>query len=145
MDRPLTISAVARDTGIPARTIRFYEAEGILPPPARTNSGYRQYTPADVRRLALIKSARGLGLSVAEAGQFVDRALSADCAAFAPELHELIVNKRSHARQQIAELQRLIHEMDALELHVTHAECVATPGERVENCDFCVTSGGEKG
>ena len=51
MAAALTIGAVARETGLPVRTIRFYEAEGVLPAPARTASGYRAYSANDVRRL----------------------------------------------------------------------------------------------
>ncbi len=38
----LTIGQVAKSTGIAAKTIRFYEAAGVLPAPTRTASGYRQ-------------------------------------------------------------------------------------------------------
>ena len=46
----LTIGAVARRTGVPVPTIRFYEAEGVIPAPARTAAGYRLYGTTDIRR-----------------------------------------------------------------------------------------------
>ena len=62
MTDTLTIGEVSRCTGVPIKTIRFYEAEQVIPPPARTEAGYRLYTSADVRRLHLARQARLLGL-----------------------------------------------------------------------------------
>ena len=60
----LTIGQVAKTSGIAAKTIRFYEAAGVLPAPGRTASGYRQYTAEDVQQLRFVGRARALGLSV---------------------------------------------------------------------------------
>lgn len=60
----LTIGQVAKTSGIAAKTIRFYEAAGVLPAPARTASGYRQYTAEDVQQLRFVGRARVLGLSL---------------------------------------------------------------------------------
>lgn len=60
----LTIGQVAKTSGIAARTIRFYEAAGVLPAPGRTASGYRQYTAEQVQQLRFVGRARVLGLSL---------------------------------------------------------------------------------
>jgi DNA-binding transcriptional MerR regulator len=60
----LTIGQVAKSTGIGAKTIRFYEAAGVLPAPTRTVSGYRQYTAEGVQQLLFVRRARALGLSL---------------------------------------------------------------------------------
>ena len=60
----LTIGQVAKSTGIGAKTIRFYEAAGVLPAPTRTASGYRQYTAEGVQQLLFVRRARALGLSL---------------------------------------------------------------------------------
>ena len=60
----LTIGQVAKSTGVAARTIRFYEAAGVLPAPTRTTSGYRQYAVDAVQRLVFVRRARALGLSL---------------------------------------------------------------------------------
>ena len=52
----MTIGALARATGVPPKTIRYYEQVGVLP--ARSAAGYRQYTPRDVQRLLFIRRAR---------------------------------------------------------------------------------------
>ena len=62
----MKIGELARAAGITAKTIRFYEGEGLIPDPPRTNSGYRAYADADVGRLEFILKAKRLGLSLGE-------------------------------------------------------------------------------
>ena len=57
----LSIGAVAKDTGLKVPTIRFYEQEGLIGPPPRTESGRRLFSDKDVRRLTFIRHARTLG------------------------------------------------------------------------------------
>jgi len=58
------IGYVAKQTGLKIPTIRFYEQEGLLPEPARTPSGRRVFSDADVKRLAFIKHCRELGFDL---------------------------------------------------------------------------------
>ncbi len=69
---PVAIGAAARLSGVSAKMVRHYEALGLLPPVARTDSGYRQYAQVDVRTLQFIKRARELGFSMAEIAELVD-------------------------------------------------------------------------
>lgn len=62
----MRIQTLAQQTGVPAKTIRYYEAVGVMPPPRRGANNYRVYTQADVERLRFIASARALGLTLAE-------------------------------------------------------------------------------
>lgn len=62
----MRIGELAAAVGVPAKTIRYYESIGLLPPPARTPAGYRLYGPADRERLHFIRTARDLGLTLAE-------------------------------------------------------------------------------
>lgn len=59
-----TIGQLARRTGVPARTIRFWSDAGLVPPAARSASGYRLYNAAAVARLDLVRSLRELGLGL---------------------------------------------------------------------------------
>ncbi len=61
----MLIHEFAQQTGVPAKTIRYYEDIALLPSPARHENNYRHYTEADVGRLRFITSARSLGFSVA--------------------------------------------------------------------------------
>ena len=65
-DWPVPIGIAAQRAGISARMVRHYEALGLLPPVGRTDSGYRQYTEADVHALRFIGRARTLGFSMEE-------------------------------------------------------------------------------
>lgn len=65
MHRRLTIGEVARRTGVPVKTLRFYSDEGLLPPVDRTASGYRLYGEDDLARLARIRTLRDVGLDLA--------------------------------------------------------------------------------
>jgi len=60
------IGEIANKVSLTPKTIRFYEAEGLLPDPGRTASGYRDYGQADVERLEFVKKAKRLGLSLGE-------------------------------------------------------------------------------
>ncbi|HEY7609057.1 MAG TPA: helix-turn-helix domain-containing protein [Alphaproteobacteria bacterium] len=59
--RPDTIGSLARETGSKVQTIRYYEAIGLLPAPARTAGNQRVYAKAHRDRLAFIRHARELG------------------------------------------------------------------------------------
>ncbi|MBY0338831.1 MAG: helix-turn-helix domain-containing protein [Acetobacteraceae bacterium] len=61
MARHLSIGDLARATGVKATTIRWYEAEGLLPSPARTEGGHRAYGQAHLDRLGFVRHARELG------------------------------------------------------------------------------------
>lgn len=132
-----TIGQVAQQTGVPAKTIRFYEAQGVLPPPQRTEAGYRVYTPGAVRRLRLIHRVRLLGISLREAGCIADQAFASDCAEFADQLLTLIASQRVAIDARMAELATLRAELDDLEIHTHHARAQAQPGQPVAACPFC--------
>jgi hypothetical protein len=67
----MLIHDLAKQTGVPAKTIRYYESIGLLPRPKRATNNYRQYTPADVERLRFIASARNLGFSLADVAEIL--------------------------------------------------------------------------
>ncbi|APW40375.1 Cu(I)-responsive transcriptional regulator [Rhodoferax koreense] len=67
----MTIGAAARASGISAKMLRHYESLGLLPPVARTESGYRLYRAEDVNTLRFIRRSRELGFSMAEIAELV--------------------------------------------------------------------------
>ncbi len=61
----MRIGEIAGRAGVPAKTIRFWEDQRLLPPPGRTPAGYRDYDPAVLDRLAFIRHAQAAGLTLA--------------------------------------------------------------------------------
>ena len=64
MSDGLKIGQLARQTGLTTKTIRYYEARGLLPMPERSDAGYRLYSEQDAERLEFIKKAKALGFSL---------------------------------------------------------------------------------
>jgi len=68
---PVNIGEAARASGVSSKMVRHYESLGLLGAVSRTDSGYRQYSAADVHTLRFIKRARNLGFSMAEIAELV--------------------------------------------------------------------------
>jgi MerR family mercuric resistance operon transcriptional regulator len=64
--KALTIGQVAHRAGVGVETVRFYEREGLVEPPARGASGYRQYGEGAVAQLRFIRRAKELGFTLKE-------------------------------------------------------------------------------
>lgn len=60
----MNIGAAAEITGVPAKTIRYYEEIGLILPARRSENGYRNYADGDIQILRFIQRARRLGFSV---------------------------------------------------------------------------------
>jgi MerR family copper efflux transcriptional regulator len=68
----MNIGTAAERSGVPPKSIRDYESIGLIQPAERRANGYRSYSPLDMRTLAFIKRARGLGFSVEEVRDLLD-------------------------------------------------------------------------
>jgi MerR family copper efflux transcriptional regulator len=98
----LAIGAVARRAGVGIDTIRYYEREGLLPPPRRRASGYRDYDPVAIDRLQFIRRAKALGFTLEDIRDLL--ALSAD--------HERGVRGvKQHAQARLEKLDARIAEL----------------------------------
>ncbi len=71
MSEVTNIGQAAARAGVSAKMVRHYESIGLLPKIGRTDSGYRQYTDADVHTLRFIKRSRDLGFGMAEIAQLL--------------------------------------------------------------------------
>ncbi len=62
----MNIGELAQKSGLPAKTIRYYEDIELLPPSARNANGYRIYDTKDIKRLQFLRRARAFGFSLEE-------------------------------------------------------------------------------
>ena len=135
MAKELSIGVVSRVTGLTVKSIRFYEDAGLIPRPKRTDSGYRHFSPDDVRRLRLLRQMRLLGLPLSEIKPVVAKALSADCGTFAVELTGALDEQKEIIARRIAELEETRGQLEELTAHLSHCDC--EPGLAVADCQFC--------
>ncbi len=67
----MQIKELAQQVGISAKTVRYYEGMGLMPPPKRSENNYRRYDDADVERLRFIASARSLGIAIKDIAEIL--------------------------------------------------------------------------
>jgi DNA-binding transcriptional MerR regulator len=98
----LKIGGLAGRSGVSAKAIRFYEAAGVLPPPARGANGYRLYATDAVDMLRFIKQAQGLGFTLAEIKDIV--AIRRGGRPPCRHVYKML-------REKVAELDRKLHDL----------------------------------
>jgi Cu(I)-responsive transcriptional regulator len=111
---PVNIGDAAKFSGVSAKMVRHYESLGLLPAVARTDSGYRQYSEAEVHTLRFIKRARDLGFSMEEIGELVGlwqnrRRASANVRKIATKHADELAQKIAAMQEMQKTLQHLIH------------------------------------
>jgi len=123
------IQELSLATGVPTKTIRFYEESDVLPSPTRKSNGYRDYDQIDIDRLRLVAGARRLDLSLNDIQEIL--ALRDRREAPCRTLLERIRQKADEVAERIAVLQRLEAELRDL-----HALGITFPTDDVDgkNC-----------
>jgi DNA-binding transcriptional MerR regulator len=108
----MRIGEVAGRAAVPAKTIRFWEDQHLLPPPARTPGGYRDYDPAILERLAFIRHAQAAGLTLDAIRQVLDIGDGGQ----PPCVHVagLIARRLTEVEARLAELARTRDQLAAL-------------------------------
>jgi DNA-binding transcriptional MerR regulator len=119
----MTIGELASRSRVPPRTIRFYEAKGILPLPRRSGAGYRLYEPADLKRLVLVRRARSLGFSLSEAATLVGLAEHERCDSFQGQAAQLLVARLAEVDAAIERLNETRRELRETLEGYTGADC----------------------
>ena len=109
----MNISAASKAAGLPAKTVRYYADIGLVPAPARSESGYRSYDGNAVRKLVFVRRAREFGFSIAECrellGLYEDRQRSsADVKRIATRRLDEIALKQKELQSLHDELAHLV-------------------------------------
>jgi len=101
----MNIGEVAKATGIPAKTIRYYESVGLVGRPARTAGNYRVYGGREIQTLRFVQRARHLGFSIKEIANLL--ALWHDRERASAEVRALAVAHLEEIGRRLAELQSM--------------------------------------
>jgi DNA-binding transcriptional MerR regulator len=130
------IGQLATAAGVPVKTIRYYEEIGVLAPPARTASGYRDYDDTVADRLAFVRAAQSVGLTLGEIREtlaFRDRG-EAPCRYVAGVIE-----------QRLAETNQRIRELRAFKRELTELDQRMRAGGVVERdspyCHYIASTG----
>ena len=112
----LTSGQLAKKSGVGVETLRFYEREGLLPKPARTASGYRQYPAEVVERVRFIRRAQLLGFLLKDIKELLAlrEASGDDCR-----------DVRAKAVAKLADIDTKIGDLEAMRTELTRivAKC----------------------
>ncbi|MGV3743448.1 MAG: Cd(II)/Pb(II)-responsive transcriptional regulator [Burkholderiaceae bacterium] len=121
MSHLMKIGELASQTGSQIETIRYYEREGLLPAPSRSESNYRLYGSSHVERLQFIRHCRSLDMSLDEIRSLLSfkDAPEESCAA----VNSLLDRHIEHVAKRIKELQSLQKQLRQLrsQCHTTQA------------------------
>src|ERR687892_602526 len=72
MESGMTIAKAAREAGVSAHTIRYYERAGLLAPIERNGSGHRRFTPEDVRWIVVCTKFRATGMPIRRIREYAE-------------------------------------------------------------------------
>ena len=102
----LKIGELAQRTETSAETLRYYESEGLLPAPRRSDSGYRLYTEPDIGRVHFIRRARAMDFSLKEIGELLSLQVEKE-ASTCGEVKLLAEHKLAAIDEKIIELEKM--------------------------------------
>lgn len=135
----LTIGRLAKQVGLGIETVRFYERQGLIEPPPRTDSNYRIYPEEEVTRLRFIKKAKSLGFTLNEIKELLF--IRHDPNATKADIKNRTLNKIEDVKQKISDLTRikmaLEHLVSSCDGHGPLEECPileALDSESEEHC-----------
>ena len=105
MNRAVKIGEAAKDTGLSVDAIRFYEKEGLLKRPTRTEGGFRLFSQREIYALKFVRKAQQLGFSLQEVRELLF--LQGDGIESCEHVRELLEQKVASVRGKMEELRRL--------------------------------------
>ncbi|MEF1311710.1 Cu(I)-responsive transcriptional regulator [Vibrio mytili] len=107
----MNIGAVAKLTGLSSKSIRLYEDKGIISPPARSDSGYREYSENHIQELNLVSRAKSAGFSLQECKEFVH--LAHDPNRKSSEVKARTMDKLKEVELKISHLMEIKQQLES--------------------------------
>ena len=101
----LNIGQVAKQTGVTVETVRFYEKQGLIAAPRRTDAGYRQYPLETVKRVQFVQRAKEVGFTLKDIGELLALRQTPGTSCADIKLHA--THKMKEVDQKIHDLKRI--------------------------------------
>ncbi|HKW88223.1 MAG TPA: MerR family transcriptional regulator [Candidatus Acidoferrales bacterium] len=130
MPETLTISALAKRSGVPSKTLRYWEGLGLLPKATRTHTGYRVFSPDVLRYVAFIRKSKAIGLTLAEMREALRLVRAGHCPC--PEVVHWTEAKVTSIREQIRSLSAFLERLQRIRREWIGRSC--SRGECREVC-----------
>jgi DNA-binding transcriptional MerR regulator len=115
----MRIGELARQLGVSADTLRFYEREGWLPRPERAENGYRDYRANDLEHLRLLLDLRRIDLPLEEAARLASWCHAGHCESTSSSLPAVIARRRADLNTRMEDLRQLDERLAELQGHLT--------------------------
>jgi MerR family mercuric resistance operon transcriptional regulator len=128
----LTISGLARRSGVKLETIRYYERIGILAGPPRTEHGYRVYGHEDVRTFMFVRRAREAGFTLAQVRSLLR--LRAAGGASCAEVRDMASDYLCSVQAKIADLTRRHQLLERAIAQCSSEACFRCPVIEMLDC-----------
>lgn len=122
----MKIGDLSKLTQTSVETIRYYEREGLLPEPSRTDGNYRIYGEAHAERLAFIRHCRGLDMTLDEIRQLLR--FKDDPASDCGDVNALLDAHIGHVADRIRELRALEKQLKSLRERCCEAQLASNCG-----------------
>lgn len=115
-----TVGEAAKQMGVSASTLRYYDKEGLLPFVGRSDGGIRLFKDSDFEWLRIIECLKKTGMQLADIRQFVEMAMRGD--ETIPERLDLIMKQKEAVIRQISELNETLETLEFKEWYYKTAQ-----------------------
>ena len=121
----MTVSELAKRTGVTADTIRHYVRTGLLTPARDPNNGYKRFSTTDQHRLQFIIQAKSLGFSLPDIHTIFDQASHGESPC--PQVREIMIQRMQEVAEKLEKMQQTYQTMqDTMKRWETQPNCVPT-------------------
>lgn len=106
----MTISKIAKESGISAHTLRYYDKEGLLPFIERSTGGVRIFKGTDIEWLSLITCLKDTGMSIKQIKSFIDLCLDGDNSL--KQRYNIFIEQKRKLKEQISLLNKHMEKIN---------------------------------